>query len=137
LFMSIERVEIVAILGSLGLLLLVVELVRQKRLAEGYSLVWLLTAVVLLGLSLSRESLNTLSALIGIFYPPSALFVVAFGFVLFILLNFSLLVSRLSQQSRELAQQVAILDLKLRHLEEKTATPVHEPQVQVDAHETC
>jgi hypothetical protein len=126
LFKPIERVEIVAILGSLGLLLLIIELVRQKKLAEGYSLVWLLTAIVLLGLSVSRDSLNNLAALIGIFYPPSALFVVAFGFVLVILLNFSLLVSRLSQQSRELAQQVAILDLKLRCLEKMT------PQVQAD-----
>jgi hypothetical protein len=131
LFKPIEQVEIVAILSSLGLLLLVVELVRQKRLAEGYSLMWLLTALVLLGLSVSRDSLNSLAALLGIFYPPSALFVVAFGFVLFILLNFSLLVSRLSQQSRELAQQVAILDLKLRHLEKRTAMP----QVQAETPE--
>jgi hypothetical protein len=123
LFKPLERVEIVAILGSLGLLLLVIELVRRKKLAEGYSLVWLLTAVVLLGLSLSRDSLNILAALLGIFYPPSALFVVAFGFVLVILLNFSLLVSRLSQQSRELAQQVAILDLKLRDLEKRQPDP--------------
>jgi hypothetical protein len=136
LFEPIERVEMVAILGSLGLLLLIVELVRRKKLAEGYSLVWLLTAIVLLGLSMSRDSLNSLAALLGIFYPPSALFVVAFGFVLVILLNFSLLVSHLSQQNRELAQQVAILDLKLRRLEKLVTPPAHVPQVQADEDET-
>jgi hypothetical protein len=131
LLKPIERVEIVAILGSLGLLLLVVELVRRKKLAEGYSLLWLLTAIVLLGLSLWRSSLDALARLVGIFYPPSALFVVAFGFVLIILLNFSALVSRLSYENKELAQRVAILDWRLRRLE-GTAAPGPAPQVQAE-----
>jgi hypothetical protein len=112
-----QRVEIVAILGSLGLLGLVVELVRRRKLGEGYSLLWLLTSIVLVVLSLWRGLLDILADLVGIFYPPTALFVVGFGFVLLILLQFSVVVSRLSAENKGLAQRLAILDWRLRQME--------------------
>lgn len=111
------RVEIIALLGSLGLLGLVVELVRRRRLGEAYSLLWLLTGAILLILSLSRELLDVLANVVGIFYPPTALFVVGFGFVLLILLQFSVVVSRLSDENRSLIQRLAIVDWRLRQLE--------------------
>lgn len=95
-----RRVEIVMILGSVGLLLIVLELVRRRRLKEEYSLLWLLTAVVLLALSLWRSSLDSIAELIGIFYPPTALFVVGFGFVLLLLLYFSTIISKLSSENK-------------------------------------
>ena len=116
------RVEIVAILGSLGLLVIVFELIRRKQLAEGYSLLWLLTAVALLVLSLWRGLLDVLAHLVGIFSPPTALFVVAFGFVLLILLQFSVVISRLSQENKKLAQQVGLLNWKLSQLQGKDAS---------------
>lgn len=113
-----QRVEVVAVLGALGLLGLVVELVRRRRLGEGYSLLWLLTCMVLLVLSLWRDLLDILAGLVGIFYPPTVLFVIGFGFVLLILLQFSVVVSRLSGENKELVQQLAIMDWRLRQLEE-------------------
>ena len=115
------RVEVVAILGSLGLLAIVFELIRRKQLAEGYSLLWLLAAGALLVLSLWRELLVVLAHLTGIFYAPAALFVVAIGFVLLILLQFSVVISRLSQENKELAQQVGLLNWKLSQLQGKDA----------------
>jgi len=109
------RVQVVAILGTLGLLVIVVELVRRKQLAEGYSLLWLLAAAVLLGLAVWRDMLYVLARAIGIYYPPTALFVVALGFVLFILLQFSAIISRLSWENKKLAQQVALLNWKIEH----------------------
>ena len=116
-----QRVEIVALLGSVGLLGFVLELVRRRKLAEGYSLLWLLTSIVLLILSLWRELLDVLAGLVGIFYPPAALFVVGFGFVLLILLQFSVVVSRLSAENRGLSQKLAIMDWRLRQLEGQTS----------------
>lgn len=113
-----DRTTIVGALGSIGALLLVLELVRRRHLREEYALLWLATGVVLLLLSLSRPLLDTLAALTGIFYPPSALFLVALLFVLTILLHFSIVLTRLSQQNRELAQQLALL----RHDLERVAS---------------
>lgn len=113
-----DRTMIVGAAGSVGALLLVLELVRRRKLREEYALLWLATGVVLLLLSLSRPLLDTLAALTGIFYPPSALFLVALLFVLTILLHFSIVLTRLSQQNRELAQQLALL----RHDLERVAS---------------
>jgi hypothetical protein len=123
-----RKVEIVMILGSVGLLLIVLELVRRRRLKEEYSLLWLLTAVVLLALSLWRSSLDLIAKLMGIFYPPTALFVVGFGFVLLLLLYFSTIISRLSGENNSLTQRLAILDWRVRQLEEQ----VNEPFSQFD-----
>jgi len=114
-----ERVEIVMILGSVGLLLIVLELVRRRRLKEEYSLLWLLTAVVLLALSLWRSSLDVMAKLMGIFYPPTALFVVGFGFVLLLLLYFSTIISKLSGENNRLTQRLAVLDWRVRQLEKQ------------------
>lgn len=112
------RVELIAVLGSLALLALILELIRERKLAESYSLLWLLTAVVLLVLSIWRELLDVLGGAVGIFYPPAALFVVGFGFVLMILLQFSVVITRLTQEHRELAQRVGLLQYRIEQLED-------------------
>ena len=104
------KIQIVAIVASAGLLLVILEMVRQRRLLERYALLWLLSALVLLGLAIWRDFLETIANAIGIIYPPKALFVIAFGFVLVLLLHFSIAVSRLADQSKVLAQRLALLE---------------------------
>lgn len=112
-----NRIQILAIVASGVLLLVVLELVRRRRLMERYALLWLLSGVVLLGLSTFRGLLEDAANLFGIAYPPSALFFVAFGFVLLLLLHFSIAVSRLSDQSKVLAQRLALLEKRVRDVE--------------------
>jgi hypothetical protein len=107
------RIQLLAIAASGSLLLLVLELVRRKAFIERYALLWLLCAVVMLGLSVWERFLETLARFIGIAYPPNALFLVAFGFVLVLLLHFSVAVSRLSDRSKLLAQRVALLEQRV------------------------
>ena len=104
------RIQIVAIVASAALLLVVLELVRRKRFLERYALLWLFSAAILLGLAIWRDFLSTVAEAVGIAYPPNALFLIAFGFVLVLLLHFSLAVSRLSDQTRVLAQRLALLE---------------------------
>ena len=108
------RIQLVAIVASGGLLLLILELVRQRRLLERYALVWLFSALVLLGLALWKDVLETVSTAIGVFYPPNALFLIAFGFVMVLLLHFSIAVSKLADQSKVLAQRLALLEERQR-----------------------
>src|ERR687891_2273735 len=105
-----SRIQIVAIVAAGLLFVALLELVRQRRLLERYAILWLFSALVLLGLSVWRELLEKLASAIGVAYPPNALFLVAFGFVLVLLLHFSLAVSRLSDQSKVLAQRLALLE---------------------------
>lgn len=115
----ITRVQLVSVLGSLVLLLLILELIRRKKLAEEYSLLWIATGTVLLLLSLWRGLLDLLAGLVGIFYPPSALFLVGLIFILLLILHFSVIVSRLSRKNRELAQDVALLRRRIEEAEEE------------------
>jgi hypothetical protein len=105
-----SRIQIVAIVAAGLLLIVLLELVRRRRLLERYALLWLLSALVLLALSIWRGLLETIADAIGVAYPPNALFLIAFGFVLLLLLHFSLAVSRLSDQTKVLAQRLALLE---------------------------
>ncbi len=75
---------------------------------------------MLLLLAVWRGLLTKLANAIGIAYPPNALFFVAFGFVLILLLHFSLAVSRLSDQAKVLAQRLALLEQRMSDAEESS-----------------
>lgn len=111
------RIQVVAILASLALFLIVFELVRRRRLMERYALLWMFSMLVLLGLSVWKHLLEELAEGVGIYYAPSALFAVAFAFVLIMLLHFSLVISRLAEQSKVLAQRVSIMQQRIDDLE--------------------
>jgi hypothetical protein len=111
----------VAVLATLVLLLLVLELVRRRRLLERYALVWMAVTGLLIVLALWDGLLTSVASVIGISYPPSALFLIAFGFVILLLLHFSVAVSKLTDQSKVLAQQLALLDERVRRQEEREA----------------
>jgi hypothetical protein len=111
------RIQLVAIVGAVLLLFVVLELVRRRRLLERYALLWLLSGIVLLGLAIWRGLLEEISRAIGVVYPPNALFFVAFAFILVLLLHFSVAVSRLSDQSKVLAQRLALLEERVRRQE--------------------
>ena len=108
------KLQLLAIFASAVLLGIVFELLRRRRLIERYALIWLMSALVLLGLAVWKDLLEILSKAMGIVYPPNALFMIAFGFVLLLLLHFSIAISRLSGETKVLAQVVARLDQELR-----------------------
>jgi hypothetical protein len=115
------RIQLVAVAGATLLLFVVLELVRRRRLLERYALLWLLSGVVLLGLAVWRGLLEKISSTIGVVYPPNALFFVAFSFILLLLLHFSVAVSRLADQSKVLAQRLALLEEQVRRQEAEAA----------------
>ena len=114
--MDVSRLQLLAIVVTAGLFILVFELVRQRRLLERYALLWLFSSAVLLALSIWRGALEELASAVGIFYAPSALFAVAFGFVLVLLLHFSLVISRLAEQTKVLAQRIGLLQHEVDEL---------------------
>jgi hypothetical protein len=110
-----------AIIVTFGLLVIVFELVRRKRLSERYAILWLLAALTLFVLAVWKGLLTSLSQDVGISYPPSALFAVAIGLIAVILLHFSLAVSRLSDQNKILAQRLGLLQQRVEDGERASA----------------
>ena len=108
---------ILASAASIILLLAVLELVRRRRLREKYALLWILTAIVLLILSLWRGLVDSIAIELGIAYGPLITIAVGALFVLVVLLHYSTVISALTDRSAVLAQQVAMLEERLRRLE--------------------
>lgn len=129
-----DRIQLVSVLAACGVLFIVFELVRRRRLMERYALLWLTSGLVLLGLAIWRGALEDLATGLGIAYPPNALFLVAFGFVLLLLLHFSLAVSRLSDQTKVLAQRLAMVEERLVHQESAEARSGDESEHEVIRH---
>jgi hypothetical protein len=102
-----QRVEVIIL--ALVVCALIFELVRRKRLMERYAILWLVAGLTVLVLGVWQGLLTTLAHAVGIYYPPSALFAIAFLFVLVMLVHFSTTVSRLAEQNKALAQRLALL----------------------------
>jgi hypothetical protein len=107
------RVSIVAAVAALILLAIILELIRSRRLQERYAILWLVTGAVMFVLAIWRGGLAKIADLAGIAYPPSALFVLVSLFILAVLLHYSTVISRLSDQSKILAQRLALLEREL------------------------
>ncbi len=111
------RVSIVGVVASVLLILVVLELVRGRRLKERYALLWLATGIVLLVLSAWREGLNTIAGWVGVTsYPPAVLFAVATLFILLVLLHYSTVLSKLTDENVDLAQRIALLEERVSRL---------------------
>jgi hypothetical protein len=110
------RLQTVAIIGSAVMLAVVFELVRRRKLMERYSLLWLTAAAVLLVLAIFDDLLSEVSSSLGIATPSNALFLIAFVFVSLVLLHFSVTISRLTDESKMLAQQLALVEERLRRV---------------------
>jgi hypothetical protein len=108
------RVSVAASVASVLLLLVVLELIRGRRLKERYALLWLVTGVLLLVLSAWRDGLNTIAGWLGVgTYPPAILFAAATLFVIVVLLHYSTVLSKLTDQNVLLAQRLALLEERL------------------------
>ena len=104
-----NRVTVISICASAGLVLYILEMVRRRKLREEYSILWLFGSAVILVLSLKQDWLVSLARAVGIAYPPSFLFLVGILFILLILIHFSIAISKLHQMNKKMAQEIALM----------------------------
>jgi len=113
---EIFRIQLLAIIGSFLFLIFILFLIRNKKIKEEYSLLWLLLALIFLGMSFWRESLDYLAYSIGVAYPPAALFLLSLAALFILSIQFSVIISRLSENNKLLAQELGILKIRLKQL---------------------
>lgn len=101
--------QIFSIIGSLVLFGLIINFIRLGILKEKYSVLWLGCALAVLILSVRKGLLDYFALKLGIAYPPSLLFLVAFMFVLLIILHFSVVISIFHEKNKVLSQEIALL----------------------------
>lgn len=96
---------------------IIIELIRQDRLKEHYAIIWLLTAVSIFIFGIWPNSLNVVSRIVRL-HHLTTLFLVAFLFLLAIVLHYTLAISQLFDRNRRLTQEVAWLRFELEQLRE-------------------
>ncbi len=111
------RQKAVAVALALGLVALIFELIRRRKLREEYSWLWMLTGLAVLVLSVWDELLAGLSGLIGSTNPPPTLFFFGVLFLVLICLQYAVRISVLTVQVKNLAQKVALLEDQVRRAE--------------------
>ena len=107
--------RLVAIGLSACLLGLIFELVRRKKLKEKYAILWLCLGSVTLFFAVFNDVLKIITSSMGILLPINAVFF--FGFIIMILINihFSVVISKLSEQNKIMAQKLSLLEYKYQN----------------------
>jgi len=112
------KLNVIAIIGSIILLLIIIEFVRRKYLRERYALIWILTGSLFLLLSLQPDLLQGLTNLLGFAVPANALFFFGLLFLILIVLGLSVITSRLAEKNKILTQDVVLLKKRVADLEQ-------------------
>jgi hypothetical protein len=108
--------QIFAMLVSVLVFVFVVDMVRKRRLREEYSVLWLATSVVMFVLILRYEWLVSLTFLIGATTTTTTLFLFALIFLILLSVQFSIKISRLTDQVKNLSQENALMKFELESL---------------------
>lgn len=116
---NIQVTQYIAIAASMGLFAYIFYLVRNKRIKEEYSLLWLFFSAIFIFFSIWRDGLEYFAKLVGIAYPPAALFIILLLAIFLILIEFSRIISRLTDRNISLAQELAILRMELEKIKKE------------------
>ncbi|HIE06535.1 MAG TPA: DUF2304 domain-containing protein [Desulfarculaceae bacterium] len=108
--MIFDRLLVVASFASLAFLFLVFELIRRRRLDEGYALLWLGCGLLFLGFSIWRRALDYLAEIAGIYYPPAALLLLLILGLIMVMIQFSVVITRQRHQIKSLTQRLGLLE---------------------------
>ena len=117
--MPLSQIQLFAIIGSVALIILILELIRRNYLKERYSLLWLTTGGVFLILSLTIRFLTPAAQFFGFKIVSNALFLAGIVFLVIIALGMTIAISNLSEKNKRLAQAIVLLKKRVNDLENK------------------
>jgi hypothetical protein len=119
-------IQIVSITGALLFMLTIFRLIIRGKLREEYSIIWILSTIVLIVFSVWRQGLEEISALLGVFYPPSLIFLGALSAMLVFLVHLSVVISKLQNQIKDLAHEMAYMRQDIERINAEHTRPMPE-----------
>lgn len=108
-YVDIARAQYIGIAVSVLFIVFIVELIRKRHLKESYAILWLFFGVVLLTFSIWRHGLETMSYALGIAYPPALLFIILILGMFVVLIQYSVVITKLSLKLNRLTQEMGII----------------------------
>ena len=124
---GLYHIQIVAVIGSVGLLLWVLHLIRGGKLKERYSVLWFVAAAWLFLFAVWRHLIDILGRFFGIDYAPSLLFLSALVLGVLLFMHFSLVISEHSRKITRLTQEIGLLRRELARRDQPEENPTSAP----------
>lgn len=111
--------RVVLMLGSIIYIGVILYMLKKKHLTIRYSIIWLLSGLALLVFSIAPYIVFVIGNFLHVQIPSNLVFMMLFAFVLLLLLSLSSIVSGFAEKIKKLTQQQALLEKRVRELEEK------------------
>lgn len=118
-----SKIQVFSIIGSLIVLAMVALLIRRRRLREEYAILWLVSSLFLILLSVRREFLHEAARMFGIAYPPSLLLLGGLVLGILLAMHFSISLTRLAEENKILAQELSLLRLEVERVTDRDTPP--------------
>ena len=112
----LPRQKIAMVIICIIIFILILDLVRRRKLREEYSWLWLLTSAALFILVIRYSWLELITGAIGAVLPTTTLFIAGLVFLLFLSIQFSVRISKLTDQVKNLIQENALLREKVEEI---------------------
>jgi hypothetical protein len=109
-------IQIVGLTSASLFMLYIFRLIVRGKLREEYSIVWILCTVILIVFSIWRRGLELISLALGVYYPPSLVFLAAIFAIIVFLVHLSVVISRLQSHIKSLTHEMAYLKQELAQL---------------------
>ncbi|WP_338874444.1 DUF2304 domain-containing protein [Spirosoma sp. SC4-14] len=106
-------IQILSLLGAISFMIFIARLIVKGRLREEYSFIWIACTIILIVFSIWRTGLTQISLLLGVYYPPSLIFLVGLFAIIGFLVHLSVVISKLQQSIKDLTHEVAFLKKEL------------------------
>jgi hypothetical protein len=104
----------------------IIELIRKRKIKEEYGLLWIVFGIIFIVIAVWNKGLEVISWLLGIFYAPAAFLLILIVAIFLILIQYSIVISRLNEKNKILAQELGILKMQFKemsdHFSKKTIT---------------
>lgn len=117
--LGFSQIQFLSIVSSIFFLLIVFELIRKEKIKLQYSLLWIMMGVIFFVFSIWNKALELVSTLLGIAYQPTAFILILLMAIVMILIQYSIVISRLSEDNKNLVQELGMLKMELKELEKK------------------
>ncbi len=110
-------IQLISLLGATLFMIMIFRLIVRGQLREEYSIVWIFCTVILIFFSIWRKGLEKISLLLGVYYPPSLIFLAAIFAIIVFLVHLSVVNSKLQNQIKDLSQELAYLKQEVNRLQ--------------------
>ena len=104
-----NRLSIISVISSLVLLWFIIHNVKKERIKEAYAIIWVVMGIAFLAVSIWPNLIGRLADFFGIFYAPAILMLILIVMLIFVSIQFSIVISKQSEKIKTLTQELALL----------------------------